>query len=91
MVKINSILNNPDGLHARAAAVFVQHTNRFKCDIFLTVGSDTVDAKSIMGILALGVSSGDLMSVTFDGFDELAASKEIQDLIESDTLPISQS
>lgn len=87
MKKIEVVLKNKDGLHARASAVFVQHTNKFKCDIFLTVNSKIIDAKSIMGLLALGVSGGDVLKLTFDGIDEVEAAREIKNLLESTKLP----
>lgn len=87
MKKIEVVLKSKDGLHARASAVFVQHTNKFKCDIFMTVNSKVIDAKSIMGLLALGVSDGDTLKLTFDGIDEVEAAKEIKALLESDRLP----
>lgn len=87
MKKIEVVLKNKDGLHARASAVFVQHTNKFKCDIFLTVNSKIIDAKSIMGLLALGVSTGDVLKLTFDGIDEVEAAREIKNLLESTKLP----
>lgn len=86
MKKIEIVLKNKDGLHARASAVFVQHTNKFKCDIFLNVNSKIIDAKSIMGLLALGVSTGDVLKLTFDGIDEVEAAKEIKNLLESTKL-----
>ncbi|MBL8957347.1 MAG: HPr family phosphocarrier protein [Myxococcaceae bacterium] len=53
---------NALGLHARAAAQLVKIANRYKCDVSLTCEGQTVNAKSIMGVLMLAAAQG--MSVT---------------------------
>jgi Phosphotransferase System HPr (HPr) Family len=51
-------LLNKTGLHARPAALFVQEASKYKCDIKVEKDGKQVNAKSIMGILSLGVSQG---------------------------------
>jgi len=60
---------NEAGLHARAAAVLVETVNQFRCDIYLTNRGETVNAKSIMGVMMLGVTPGTEIEVTTDGTD----------------------
>ncbi len=72
-------ISNDAGLTARAAATFVQHTNRFSSDIYLHLPGGTVDAKSIMGIISMGIRKGTVITITCEGIDE---NKAIDDLVE---------
>lgn len=78
MIKKTIEIKNEMGLTARAAATFVQHTNRYACDIFIQKGDAMIDAKSIMGIISLGVRKGIEITLTCDGIDE---SKAMDDLV----------
>jgi phosphocarrier protein HPr len=71
------------GLHARAAARFVQTAAGFEAKI--TAGRDgrVMDGKSILGILLLGASRGTTIEITADGEDEEAAVKALVELVES--------
>jgi phosphocarrier protein HPr len=71
------------GLHARAAARFVQTAARFEAKI--TAGRDgrVMDGKSILGILLLGASRGTTIEITADGEDEGAAVQALVELVES--------
>ncbi len=61
------------GLHARAAAKFVHLASRFESHVTVTRGAQTVDGKSIMGILLLAAATGTVLTVATDGADEQAA------------------
>lgn len=61
------------GLHARAAARFVQAAGRFAATIRVTCGDQTVDGKSIMGMLLLAASRGSVLTIGADGADAAAA------------------
>ncbi len=82
MLKLNSSIKTEFGLSARAASIFVQYTNKFICDIFIKYGDIVADAKSIMGILALGIAPGAAVEITFDGVDEKAAKESIQTMLD---------
>lgn len=71
-------INNPIGLHARAAAVFVQTCSFFTSEIMITKEKNAVNAKSIIGVLALGVNQGETISIQIDGDDEAEAMEEIE-------------
>jgi phosphocarrier protein HPr len=71
------------GLHARAAARFVHLASRFQAQIRVTRGSQTMDGKSIMGILLLAAAAGTLLTVSADGQDEQAAVDALCGFIES--------
>lgn len=75
------IITNEHGVHARPATSLVQKANEFKSDIELVYDGKTVDLKSIMGVLSLGVVRGSLISIRIQGEDEVVAMKEISRLI----------
>ena len=83
-VTVEIDVRNPSGLHARPAAIFVQAAAAFRADVRvanLTTGSAEVNAKSILGILTLGVSSGHRIRVRADGEDEAVATRALADLV----------
>lgn len=61
------------GLQARPAALFVQEANRFSSEIFLEKDGKKVNAKSIMGLMSMAVSSGADINIIADGDDEAEA------------------
>jgi phosphocarrier protein HPr len=69
------------GLHARAAARFVQTANRYRSRITLGRDSRAMDGKSILGILLLAAARGCVLTVTADGDDEEAAGMALADLV----------
>ncbi len=84
MLSLTTQIKNKEGLRSRAAATFVQLTNKFVCEIYLNYADKTVDAKSIMGILSLGLLGGSEIIVTFDGGDESQARVSVKNLIENE-------
>ena len=64
---------NQLGMHARAAAKFVHLASGFQSHVRVSKGSQTMDGKSIMGILLLAAVSGTVVTVSTDGEDEQAA------------------
>jgi catabolite repression HPr-like protein len=58
------------GLQARPAALFVQEANRFASDVFLEKEGKKVNAKSIMGLMSLAISSGSIITLIAEGNDE---------------------
>ena len=64
---------NKLGLHARAAARFVHLASGFHSHVKVSRGSQTMDGKSIMGILLLAAATGTVLRVSADGEDEAAA------------------
>ena len=71
------------GLHARAAAKFVHLASRFQAQVRVTRGAQTMDGKSIMGILLLAAAVGTALTVSADGQDEQAAVDALCGFIES--------
>jgi len=79
-------VENPSGLHARPAAAFVRTACTFQSDIRvanLTTGSEPVTAKSIIGVLGLGVQRGHRIRLLVDGSDEGSAAEALRALVEA--------
>ncbi len=76
-------VRNKLGLHARAAAVFVRTSSKFKSDIKLIKDGYEVNGKSILGVLSLAAIKGSELQVVTSGSDAETALKGIQELIES--------
>lgn len=68
----------PDGLEARPAAMLVQVASQYDSRIYLESGSKRVNAKSIMGMMTLGLIAGQSITVEADGADENQAVSEIE-------------
>lgn len=75
------IITNKNGLHARPATALVSLASRFDCDITITYDGLTVNFKSIMNVLSLGLKRGSLITIRTDGTDEVEALKEISNNI----------
>ncbi|MDK2919889.1 MAG: phosphocarrier protein HPr [Candidatus Petromonas sp.] len=88
MIKKEFEIKNNLGLHARAAALFVQTTNKFASDIFVEKDNQKVNAKSIMGIMALGVPKNSKIVIAIDGVDEKEAMEKLTKLINEDLLKL---
>jgi phosphocarrier protein len=81
MVKKLFKITNESGLHARPATILVNVAVSFKSDIRLNALKKTIDFKSIMGVMYLGVYSGTTIEVIADGADEKEAIEAIKDKI----------
>jgi phosphotransferase system HPr (HPr) family protein len=76
------IINNKLGLHARAAAKFVTLASSFSSAIDITKDQQTVNGKSIMGVMMLAASRGTSLILTINGEDEDAAAASLERLID---------
>ena len=76
-------IENQTGIHARPASVFVQKASSFKSKIQIQAKGKTVDAKSILMIMSMGLSKGTEVTLIADGPDEEEAVKELKALIDS--------
>lgn len=81
MQKRDFTIVNRLGLHARAAAQLVQCASGFRSEVFVEKEGETVNAKSIMGILMLAAPQGCLITVTTQGEDEDQAMEALAELI----------
>jgi phosphocarrier protein len=72
---------NKLGLHARPCAKFVKLANTFRCDVWVLKDDDTVNGKSIMGLMMLAAGNGSKLTVTCEGADAAQALEAIEKLI----------
>ena len=68
-----TVVGNQVGLHARPATFFTQKANEFKCSIWVEKDERKVNAKSLLGVLSLGVVQGTKINILADGVDEETA------------------
>lgn len=77
------MVQNQVGLHARPATFFIQKANEFRSSIWIEKEERRVNAKSLLGILSLGIIGGTQIKIIADGADEQAAVNALVELAES--------
>ncbi len=77
------MVQNQVGLHARPATFFIQRANEFKSSIWIEKEERRVNAKSLLGILSLGIVGGTSIRIIADGSDEQMAVESLVKLVES--------
>ena len=83
MVIKSVTINNQEGLHARPATFFIQKANEYKCSIWVEKDDRKVNAKSLLGVLSLGIVCGTTINIIADGVDEQQAVDTLADLVNS--------
>ena len=83
MFVIEVTVQNHVGLHARPATFFIQKANEFKSSIWVEKEERRVNAKSLLGVLSLGIVGGTAIKVIADGADEQQAVEALIKLVES--------
>ena len=78
-----TVVNNNVGLFARPATFFIQKANEYKCSIWVEKDDRKVNAKSLLGVLSLGIAKGMTITLIADGQDEDAALDGLTALINS--------
>ena len=73
---------NSKGIHARPAAMFVKTASRFACEILIEKDGETVNGKSIMGLMMLAAGPGSKLTVHVNGADAPAALAEIESIMQ---------
>ena len=76
-------IKNEVGLHARPATYFIQKANEFKSGIWVEKEERRVNAKSLLGVLSLGIMQGTTITFIADGSDEQAAVESLSTLVEN--------
>lgn len=74
------------GLQARPAALFVQEATQFSSEVFLEKDGKKVNAKSIMGLMSLAISSGTVIIISADGKDEEKAVDYLTSFVEKEVI-----
>ncbi len=77
------MVQNQVGLHSRPATFFIQKANEFKSSIWVEKEERRVNAKSLLGVLSLGIVGGTSIRILADGADENAAVDSLVHLVES--------
>ena len=72
------------GLHNRQATYFVQKANEFDSSIWLESGNRKMNAKSLLGIMSLGIITGAVVNLSATGTDAEAAVNALEDLLQRD-------
>ena len=78
-----AVVNNQVGLHARPATGFIQQTTGFRSRLWIGQGAREVNAKSLLGVLSLGIVKGTSINLIADGPDEKEAVEALIELISS--------
>ena len=71
-------IKNSQGLHARPASIFVRIANKFESDVTVKKGSESVNGKSIMGLLVLAANQGSVIEIEVSGPDAEQAINELE-------------
>ena len=74
-------VNNEVGLHARPATFFIQKANELKSSIWVEVEDRKINAKSLLGVLSMGITKGTRVSIIAEGPDEEEAVKALTDML----------
>lgn len=78
MTKRNIQISLESGLEARPVALLVQEASKYESRIYIQSGERRVNAKSIMGMMSLGLDNGEELEVSADGADEISAVEGIE-------------
>lgn len=84
MITKNMTIELKQGLNARPVAVFVQVASQFDSSIFVEYENKKVNAKSIMGMMTLGIAAGENVTVSAEGKDETEAIQSIEEYLSSE-------
>ena len=81
MITKTITIQNTVGLHARPATFFIQKANSYKSSIWIENSDRRANAKSLLGVLSLGISKGDTITLLADGEDEQSAIDGLVNLV----------
>ena len=83
MKEISVLVVDPVGLHARPATVAVNAASKFKSEVKVAYNGKTVNMKSIMGVMSLGIPTQSEITISCDGEDAEDAIKQIEDILKA--------
>ena len=84
MISRDITIKNSVGLYARPATFFIQRANSYKSSIWIEKDDRRVNAKSLLGVLSLGITKGTAITLIADGADETSAIDGLAELIEGE-------
>jgi phosphotransferase system HPr (HPr) family protein len=83
MTSATVVVTNPVGLHARPAALFTITASGFACEVQVSKNGKSINGKSVIKLISLDCRTGDAITITTDGDDEVAALDKLVTLVES--------
>ncbi len=83
MIKREMTITNSIGLHARPATFFIQKANTFKSSIWIEKDDRKVNAKSLLGVLSLGIAKDMVVTLIADGQDEAIAVDSLIEFVQT--------
>ncbi|MCL2051491.1 MAG: HPr family phosphocarrier protein [Lachnospiraceae bacterium] len=83
MIEKQIVIGLASGLEERPIAVLVQMASKYESNVYLISGNKKVNAKSIMGMMGMGMRSGESVTIMTDGVDEIEAANEIINYLKS--------
>ncbi len=84
MVSKDVVVRCESGLHNRQATYFVQKANEFDCGIWIESGSRKMNAKSLLGIMSLGIVTGATVTLSAEGTNADVALDALEELLQKD-------
>ncbi len=84
MISRDLTIKNSVGLHARPATFFIQKANSYKSSIWVEKEDCRVNAKSLLGVLSLGIAKGTTITLIADGVDEAVAIEGLVSLVDGE-------
>ena len=85
IIKKRIKIRNPQGLHARPASVFVKIANRFEAEVSVKKSGETVNGKSIMGLMTLAANKGSTIEIEASGPDADQAMQALEHFLMNDS------
>jgi phosphocarrier protein HPr len=81
VVSRDVVVRNRQGIHARPSAAFVKLAAQFRCEVTLEKDGESINGKSIMGLLMLAAGPGSRIRIVCDGDDALSAADQLAGLV----------
>ena len=84
MIVREVVIKNSSGLQSKSAAVFIQKASNYKSSIWIVKDERKANAKSLLGVLSLGIGQGAKLAITVEGEDEADAAADLEKYLLSD-------
>ncbi len=84
MYTMQTVVKCESGLHNKQATYFIQKANEFRSSIWIEVEDRRINAKSLLGVLSMGVTTGTNVTLVADGADEEAAVSTLSEMLLKD-------
>ena len=84
MFTLQTIVKCESGLHNKQATYFIQKANEFRSNVWVEVDERRINAKSLLGVLSMAITSGTVVTLIADGADEETAVKTLAKMLEKD-------